>query len=428
MYDLKFADIGEGIHEGQILKWYVKVGDKVKEGETLVVIETDKVNAEIPSPVDGIIVKLGAEVGQTIHVGETLVIIDDGSGVGKNLETKDSKHSIEKVEEEGAGVVGELEISDEVIATESYQETSQTSNKVLATPVARKLASDLKIDITKIVGTGENNRVMKTDILNYYEKSKSTVSPATANVQTPISQVAMPPISGEGIWRVKISKLRETIVKAMTTSKAIIPHTTLMDELDVSELVKFRNEQKSLAEQMGVKLTYLPFIIKAVTKTIEEFPIFNSSFDHETNEIIYKDFINIGIAVDTPDGLIVPNIKNANQKSIFQLAKELNDLAQAARDRTLSLDQIQNGTFTITNYGAVDATFGVPVIKYPEVAILGVGKIHKKPIVRDNEIVIADVLPISIAVDHRIIDGADAGRFVMRFKQLLKNPMMLLLS
>jgi len=428
MYDLKFADIGEGIHEGQILKWYVKVGDKVKEGETLVVIETDKVNAEIPSPVDGIIVKLGAEVGQTIHVGETLVIIDDGSGVGKNLETKDSKHSIEKVEEEGAGVVGELEISDEVIATESYQETSQTSNKVLATPVARKLASDLKIDITKIVGTGENNRVMKTDILNYYEKSKSTVSPATANVQTPISQVAMPPISDEGIRRVKISKLRETIVKAMTTSKAIIPHTTLMDELDVSELVKFRNEQKSLAEQMGVKLTYLPFIIKAVTKTIEEFPIFNSSFDHETNEIIYKDFINIGIAVDTPDGLIVPNIKNANQKSIFQLAKELNDLAQAARDRTLSLDQIQNGTFTITNYGAVDATFGVPVIKYPEVAILGVGKIHKKPIVRDNEIVIADVLPISIAVDHRIIDGADAGRFVMRFKQLLKNPMMLLLS
>lgn len=428
MYDLKFADIGEGIHEGQILKWYVKVGDKVKEGETLVVIETDKVNAEIPSPVDGIIVKLGAEVGQTIHVGETLVIIDDGSGVGKNLETKDSKHSIEKVEEEGAGVVGELEISDEVIATESYQETSQTSNKVLATPVARKLASDLKIDITKIVGTGENNRVMKTDILNYYEKSKSTVSPATANVQTPISQVAMPPISGEGIRRVKISKLRETIVKAMTTSKAIIPHTTLMDELDVSELVKFRNEQKSLAEQMGVKLTYLPFIIKAVTKTIEEFPIFNSSFDHETNEIIYKDFINIGIAVDTPDGLIVPNIKNANQKSIFQLAKELNDLAQAARDRTLSLDQIQNGTFTITNYGAVNATFGVPVIKYPEVAILGVGIIHKKPIVRDNEIVIADVLPISIAVDHRIIDGADAGRFVMRFKQLLKNPMMLLLS
>ena len=214
MYDLKFADIGEGIHEGQILKWYVKVGDKVKEGETLVVIETDKVNAEIPSPVDGIIVKLGAEVGQTIHVGETLVIIDDGSGVGKNLETKDSKHSIEKVEEEGAGVVGELEISDEVIATESYQETSQTSNKVLATPVARKLASDLKIDITKIVGTGENNRVMKTDILNYYEKSKSTVSPATANVQTPISQVAMPPISGEGIRRVKISKLRETIVKS----------------------------------------------------------------------------------------------------------------------------------------------------------------------------------------------------------------------
>lgn len=423
MYDLKFADIGEGIHEGQILKWYYKVGDKVKEGETLVVIETDKVNAEIPSPVDGTIVKLGAEVGEIIHVGETLVIIDDGSGASLDNQTEEKDDpKKEVVDEEGAGVVGELEVSDEVIAPATHQETTQTPKQILATPLARKLAHDLGVDITKVIGTGENNRVMKTDILGYYEQ---TQKPQEKSQPAPVS---MPKIAGEGIRREKITKLREAIVKSMTTSKAIIPHTTLMDELDVSELVKFRKEQKEIAEQMGIKLTYLPFIIKAVTKTIEEYPIFNSSFDHETNEIIYKDFINIGIAVDTPDGLIVPNIKNAHQKSIYQLANELTELAQAARNRTLSLDQIQNGTFTITNYGAVDSTFGVPVIKHPEVAILGIGKIHKKPIVRNNEIVIADILPLSMAVDHRIIDGADAGRFMMRFKELLKNPILLLLS
>lgn len=413
MYDLKFADIGEGIHEGQILKWFFKVGDTVKEGETLCVIETDKVNAEIPSPVDGIIKKLGAEVGETINVGETLVLIDDGT-------TNDSvEENNETVSEDSSGVVGEIEVSDEVIASATEEVMTESNDRVLATPVARKLATDLGIDIRQVMGTGENNRVMKSDILNFKDLTQTS---------TTAFEVKMPTIATENTRRVPISKIRQTIVKAMTTSKTLIPHTTLMDELDVSSLVKFRTEQKSLAEQNGVKLTYLPFIIKAATKAIEEFPIFNASFDHENNEIIYKDFINIGIAVDTPDGLIVPNIKDANKKSIFQLAAEIKELAGAANNRTISLDQIQNGTFTITNYGAFDSTFGTPIIKHPEVAIIGIGKIHKKPIVRDDEIVIADVLPISLAVDHRIIDGADAGRFVMRFKELLKNPMILLLS
>lgn len=413
MYDLKFADIGEGIHEGQILKWYFKVGDTVKEGETLCVIETDKVNAEIPSPVDGIIIKLGAEVGKTINVGETLVIIDDGNT------DEDTPKNNETVSEDSSGVVGEIEVSDEIIASASEEVSSVNSTRVLATPVARKLANDLGIDITKVVGTGENNRVMKIDILSYSE---------SITTETLTLEDKMPTIATENTRREPITKLRQTIVKAMMTSKTLIPHTSLMDELDVSNLVTFRNEQKALAEQMGVKLTYLPFIIKAVTKALEEFPIFNTSFDHETNEIIYKDYINIGIAVDTPDGLIVPNIKDANKKSIFQLANEIRILAEAANSRTISLDQIQNGTFTVTNYGAFDSTFGTPIIKHPEVAIIGIGKIHKKPIVRDDKIVIADILPISLAVDHRIIDGADAGRFIMRFKELLKNPMILLLN
>jgi len=433
MYNFKFADIGEGIHEGQILKWLFKKGDTVKEGETLVIIETDKVNAEIPSPVDGLITKLGAEVGDTIHVGDTLVLIDDNSesqedsNKDKSKDKTEEKDKIEvkeksSEEDDAGGVVGEIEVSDDVIDNSNEEKSNQTPHKrVLATPVARRLASDLEIDIKTVKGTGENGRVLKEDIYSLDQESKQS-----QNTEKPIYK--MPEISSDNVKRVPITKLRKAIVKSMVTSKAIIPHTTLMDEFNVSPLVNFRKEQKSLAEEKGIKLTYMAFIIKAITLTIKDYPIFNASFDHEKEEIIYKNFVNIGIAVDTPDGLIVPNIKDANTKSIFELATEIESLAKAATERTIQLNQIQNGTFTITNYGAFDSTYGAPVIKHPEVAIIGIGRISKKPIVENDSIIIGDVLPISLAIDHRIIDGAEAGRFVMKFKEYLANPMLLLLS
>ena len=238
----------------------------------------------------------------------------------------------------------------------------------------------------------------------------------------------MPKFDQNQTRRVPITRTRKAIVKAMVTSKSIVPHTVLMDEVNVTALVNFRKEQKELAQSQGAKLTYLAFIIKALTLTMRDFPIFNSSFDHNAEEIIYKNYINMGIAVDTPDGLTVPNIKDADKKSIFELAKEVDNLATAAREKKLQLSQIQGGTFTITNYGSFDATFGSPIINYPEVAIMGIGKILKKPVVVNDEIVIGDVLPISLAVDHRIIDGADAGRFSIKFKEYLTNPMLLLLS
>lgn len=421
MYDFKFADIGEGIHEGQILKWLFKVGDKVKEGETLCIVETDKVNAEIPSPVDGIIKKLGAEVGETIHVGNTLVLIDDGSGNNETpvTEVKKEEPTKEETNESGSGVVGEIEVSSEVIASEEVRTTSKTEERVLATPVARKLASDLGVDIKKINGTGPNNRVLREDIENFYESTKE-------KQKAPVEKVEMK--FTEGVRREPITKIRKTISKNMTLSKSIIPHVTMMDEFDVSELVAFRQQNKQLAIDKGVKLTYMAFIIKAITKTLKEFPLFNSSFDHEKEEIVYKDYINIGIAVDTADGLMVPNIKNADKLGIFEIAEAVTRLSKSANERTTTLAELQNGTFTITNYGAVDSLFGTPIIKHPEVAIIGIGKIVKKPVVKNDEIVIADILPISLAFDHRIIDGADAGRFSIRLKEYLSNPMLLLLS
>lgn len=447
MYDFKFTDIGEGLHEGQILKWFFKVGDRVKDGDVLCVVETDKVNAELPSPVNGIIVKLGAEVGQTIHVGETVVIIDDstdGSSVAKpevkeeaakpevKKETAKPEVKKEAAEEKGAAVVGEVVVSNDVIASsdegfENTQAVESTSAKVLATPVARKMAADLHVDLTKVKGTGESGRVMKADIQKA-ASSSPTVS-ATPPVSTGPSMVtpSMPALPKEGVRRVKITKLRQAIVKAMNTANLVIPATTLMDEIDVSKLVEFRKSQKDKLAEKGIKLTFLPFIVKAVTMAIKEYPIFNASFDHEAEEIVFKDFINIGIAVDTPDGLIVPNVKNADAKSIVTLAQEIEALGASTRNRTVKLEDLQNGTFSITNYGTTGIKLGTPVIKHPELAILGIGSIYKKPIVENDQIVIREVLPLSLSIDHRVIDGADGGRFLSKVKELLADPMQIFL-
>lgn len=433
MYDFLFADIGEGIHEGQILKWNFKVGDMVKEGETLCIVETDKVNAEIPSPVAGKITKLGAEVGETIHVGETLAMIDDGSSTTEEApketpkeETKETPKKEGVSEGPKAGVVGEIEDGDDVIESTPEDEEEATSNeKKLASPLARKVAADLGVDLAKIKGTGEQGRVLKEDILAFAKNSTSSTPSKSPSAQ-PRQAVSIP--QSDRTTREKISKVRKTIVKNMSLSKQIIPHTVLMDEFDISALVHFRNEQKEAAASRGVKLTYMAFILKAITLALEEFPIFNASFDEQTEEIVYKHDINVGIAVDTKEGLMVPNIKNANTKGIMKLAEEIELLANKAKDRSITLDEMQNGTFTITNYGAFDSTYGTPIIKHPELAIIGIGKISKKPIVKDDQIVVGNVLPISLAVDHRIIDGADAGRFIIKFKEYLRDPMLLLLS
>lgn len=228
--------------------------------------------------------------------------------------------------------------------------------------------------------------------------------------------------------RIPMTMLRKAISNNMTLSKFTIPHTAVMDEADVTELVAFRTKVKALAADKGVKLTYLAFFIKAVVNGLKAYPYLNASLDETSDEIVLKHFFNIGIAVDTPEGLMVPVIKNADKLSLFEIANAIEDLTIRARDRSLKLDELSGGSFTITNYGAVGASFGVPIIKYPEAGILGVGAIVKKPVVIDDEIVIRQILPLSLSFDHRIIDGADAGRFVMTVKELLMNPELLLLN
>ncbi len=414
MLEFRFPDIGEGIAEGVILKWFVEPGTEVKEGDSLFLVETDKVNAEIPSPTSGKVVSTFGSVGETINVGDVVVTFEDPSAPAAQITT-------EAVEEENAGVVGALETSSYVLETssEASQEMQRPAGrKVLATPVARHLAKELGVDINLVTGTGPAGRVMKEDIRSAAPQVVQEVQPTLAPLTTtePLEE------------RIPLTQLGKTVAKTMSLSKQEIPHAAVMDEFDVTELVKFRQEAKELAEREGTKLTYMAFIIKAVALALKEFPLFNATFMPSTQEIVQKKYYNIGIAVDTPDGLLVPVIKNADHQGILALAEQVKTLAEKAKDRTLTLDEIQGGTFTLTNYGAVGALSGLPVIKHPEAGILGIGTITKKPVVAgDDTIVIRHILPVTLAFDHRFIDGGNAGRFMQRLRSYLEDPILLLM-
>jgi pyruvate dehydrogenase E2 component (dihydrolipoamide acetyltransferase) len=422
-YIFTFPDIGEGISEGTILEWYVENGQSISSGDNLVQVETDKVTADIPSPRDGIVVSRFGKPGDIIKVGNALVELDiqdvSGEESQKIATEKPKGKTIEHVQEESFGVVGKLEVagdsaylqgSDEGMERKTEQEV-RPSAKVLATPVARALAKNIGVDISKVKGTGPRGRITKEDINQYYHSHQK---------QT----VEMPPIVQETqtIEYVPLTQIRKTIASKMLISKTHIPHFTAFEEVEVSELVKIRNSRKSSFLEKGLKLTYLPFIIKATTESLKRHKILNCSLDMENNRIIYKYKYNVGIAVGTPDGLIVPVIRDADKMTINELTIAIMDISQRARDRKLTLDELRGGTFTITNFGSLGGIFGTPIINYPEVAILGIGRIRETPVIKDGAITKGTVLPLSLSADHRIVDGAEASRFLNTIMGFLKDP------
>lgn len=454
MFQVKFADIGEGVHEGVVFKVFVDVDGQVEEGESIMAIETDKVTADIPSPVSGTVKKLKWKAGDKIEVGQTIALIDDGQeGVRSNMEVDEEEAKAdaseadghtETVEEQGStSVVGEIEVSSEVIASSSEGQqrpsTMDKIKKVLATPVARKMAKDLGIDIKAVQGTGPAGRVLKADIQKAYDnqgqddssdkKVKKEAGKQGGQGHIDHGHPSYVPKEPEDlIERVPMTTIRKTIAANMTQSKYTIPHTAVMDEVDVTQLVAYRNRTKDMASDQDIKLTYLAFIVKAVTSALKEHKGLNASYHQEEEEIIIKKFYNIGIAVDAPHGLIVPVIHDADQKGILELAHAIDDLSSRGKEKKLHTDELTHGTFTITNYGAFGSSFGVPIIRYPESAVLGIGAIIKKPVVIGDEIVIRSMMPLSMSFDHRIIDGADAGRFMRTLKKLLEDPDLLLMS
>lgn len=433
-YEFLFPDIGEGIAEGNITKWLVQVGESIEEGQSVAEVETDKVTTEIPSPRTGTVLELKFEEGDTVEVGQVLIVIDTSGGADLPEYTEEDKkreleEKEEEVEEETAGVVGEVIASSQLIppSTEGQMKVKEekVKKKILATPVARKLAKDLGVDIQTVQGTGPNGRVMKEDI----KKAKETKTPLVKEVEKPKVKPKKEISTDESkMERIPLTRIRKTIAEQMSKSRFTIPHTTAMDEIDISKLVEFRNKTKDKLKDEDIHLTYLPFIIKAVVKVLKEFPEFNSSYDEDNEELILKHFYHIGIATDTDRGLMVPVLQDADKKSIVEMSQEIKDLSDRAKDNKMEIHELRGSTFTVTNYGSIGGLFGIPIINYPESAILGIGRIVKKPIIQDDEIIIAHVLPLSLSYDHRIIDGASGARFLNLISKLLMDPEMLLLK
>jgi len=436
-YIFKFPDIGEGLTEGIIIEWYVDKGTAVKVGQPLVKMETDKVVTDIPSPREGVIAARYGKVGETIHVGETLVEIEiAGEAAAAAPATQP-----EQVEEKGAGVVGTIEVaSGNALLPASEEGTepkpvaaSAGGRKVLATPVARAMARELNIDINQVTGTGPAGRVMKSDIQNFHGPSAATragSSPASL-AGTAAGSASHTTAAGQGAAGLieirPMTQIRKSIARNMLRSKQSTAHMTLFEEPEVSRLVEARARYKEEYKKEDLSLTYLPFIIKAVAAALKRHPELNSEMDFEKGNIIYKNYYNIGIAVSTEDGLVVPVIRDADKLSIRELSRAVAEIAVKARDRKLTLDDMKDGTFTITNYGALGGWFGVPVINYPQVGILGIGRINQQPVVADGEIKVGNVMPLSLSVDHRMVDGAEATEFLNDVAAGVSDPLALIM-
>lgn len=421
-YLFKLPDIGEGIHEGEILKWFVKPGDTIHEDDPLAEVQNDKAVVEIPSPVNGTVLELNAEEGQVVEVG-TVVI---------TLQSDEADNEADHVPQEEAIQFAAAEKEKSTVTT-IEDDNRGDAQTVIAMPSVRKYARDHGIDIKIISGTGRNGRVLKEDIdhsLAPEEKSNATqAAPEESTAKMAESEDVPQSFQENGREsREKFIGMRRAIARATVQSIQTAPHVTIMDDVDVTKLVAHRKYFKQEAQELGVKLTYLPYIVKALVSALKEFPMLNASLDDEKQEIIYKHYYNIGIAANTDTGLVVPVVKRAESKSMYAIATEIQHLAEKARTGKLTPEDMKGGTCTISNIGSEGGQWFTPVINQPESAILGVGRISEKAIVRDGEIVAAPMLALSMSFDHRLIDGATAQRAMNKIKRLLIDPQRLILE
>jgi pyruvate dehydrogenase E2 component (dihydrolipoamide acetyltransferase) len=426
---VKLPELGEGVNEGELVKWLVKPGDSVKVDQSVAEIMTDKATVEVPSTVAGTVSELMFKVGEVVKVENTLLKLSGSGGANQpapqNQTPVTSKpapniqNAIKTQPPAGATVAGPMLYHPPV-----------ADFKVLATPSTRRLAREMNVDLNSMSGSGLAGRVTREDVMKSKGNGAGIQAPGSSSPT--LGQIPKPGFqspAGLAEERVPLIGVRKKIAENLQKAKQIIPHFTLMDEADVTQLVGFRESLKVAAEKAGTKVTYLPFVMKALIATIREFPMFNASIDDAAGEIVYKKYFNLGFAADTPNGLLVPVVKNADQKSILDISKDIIDLSTRARDNKLKIDEMKHATITVTNIGSVGGSYATPVINHPEVAILGMYKISDKLVLEEGgKVGVRKVMNFTITCDHRLIDGAVAARFLKSFINRIQNPGVLMLD
>lgn len=420
MKELKFVDVGEGITEGHVQKWLVNDGDKVNEDQPILQVETDKAVVNVPSPIDGF-VKIIAKENTIVKVGELI------AQIGTREELANSGSAQQKPQQQTQQQPSPQKQAAQAQPAPQPAAPPQ-SKEIIATPYVRKLARDFSVDLSKVAGTGPGGRILENDVRNFVSKA---VAPSAAQ-QTADQTTARPAPKYSGlleekhkgaIERIPMSQTRKAIARNMEASWTI-PRATSMDLVNATNLFNLISREKPiLAKEMSIHLTFLPFIIKAVIAAIKENPNFNASYDAERQEIIRKNYYNIGLAAEAPDGLKVVVVKDADKKTITQLAKEIQELSEKIKSKTVTLEEMQDSTFTITNIGSLGGGFlAVPMINYPNVAILGVLKVRDMPVVAEGMVKVGKVMPISLVFDHRVVDGAEAVKFSNTLIKYIEDP------
>jgi pyruvate dehydrogenase E2 component (dihydrolipoamide acetyltransferase) len=396
--EFRFPDVGEGITEGEVVLWLVEEGEEVDKDQPIVQVETDKAVVEIPSPVEGVILRIFFHEGDIVKVGETLVVIGEEGEEYEEEEKEEAKEKPKEAKKEYVGIVGEIE--------DTPAAKAPAPPHALAVPAVRKLAKELGVNIALVKATGEGSRVTEEDVRRHAEHMRVE---------------GVEDRHGE-LERIPIMRMRRSIAQQMVRSKFSIPHVTHMDLADATALVRRKAKQAEEAKQKDIHLTYLPYIMKAVTLSLQKHPYLNSSIDTEKNEILLKKYFNIGFAVETDDGLIVPVAKEVDKKSVFELAEETQRLAELCRQRKVDLSDLKGGTFSITNIGSLGGIYSTPIINHPEAANLGVGKIRPITAAVDGEVGVIQGVYLSLSFDHRILDGAEAARFVNSVIEYIEKP------
>ncbi|MGE6377536.1 dihydrolipoamide acetyltransferase family protein [Peribacillus muralis] len=419
MIEFKLPDVGEGMHEGEIIQWLIKEGDAVKQDQPIVEVQTDKVNAELTAPITGVVKNILFSAGDTVEVGTTIFTIQEANEMSLTEAVSDeSDNSPEQC--------GEEKRTDPLPSQWQFE-----AGRALATPFVRQMARELKVDIQQVKGTGPAGRIIESDLQQFVETNlvlRENHNHVNDKILRKRDTIKIANQEVEPEERILLKGIRKKIAEHMVKSVSAIPHVTHVEELEMDALNELRDQLKAYSEDKEIKLTFLPFFVKAIVIALKEFQTINASIDEETNEIILKHYYHIGIATNTNEGLIVPVIKHADQKTIFQLADEIRQLATEAREGKLRLEQITGSTFTISNVGPIGGMHATPIINYPEAAILALHKMEPRMVVRDMEGVIRLMMNMSLSFDHRLIDGVTAVQFTNRVKELLENPIRLVVE